>query len=229
MMIAHPLQVVRIVSASFKFAGVPGPKAFALRAEHLITAFGFVNENFAIRARFCIIFEKGNGSDGIRIANMMRIIPIGLEFPAIGAGVFVADAALPSGRDKAVAVGISTSMNELINRIIVCSCRIMQHELSFCFNEIIFMCDECFNLRIDIPNLIVNVLDELVMNDGGLCCRKHGLFLCEENVLLMSSKVAGEEGLCESDALNLRMSELNVAEQALGNGDVVATEEGLIT
>ena len=160
---------------------------------------------------------------------MMRIIPIGLEFPAIGAGVFVADAALPSGRDKAVAVGISTSMNELINRIIVCSCRIMPHELSFCLNEIISVGDEGFDLCVRVPDLCINIFDKFVMSDGGLSSRKHCLFLSEKDLLLMSSKVAGEEGLCESDALNLRMSELNVAEQALGNGDVVATEEGLIT
>ena len=43
---------------------------------------------------------------------------------------------------------------------------------------------------IDIPDLMVNVLDELVMKDGGLCGRKHGLFLGEENVLLMLCEVA---------------------------------------
>ena len=43
MIIAHPLQEVRIVSASFKATGVPGPKAFALSAEHLVAAFGFLD------------------------------------------------------------------------------------------------------------------------------------------------------------------------------------------
>ena len=104
MIFAHPLQVVWIVSASFKLASVPGPKTFALRAEHLIASLGLVNGNLAVWAWFCVIFEKGNRSDGVRIANMVGIIAIGLKFPAIGAGVFVADAALPRGRDESVAV-----------------------------------------------------------------------------------------------------------------------------
>jgi hypothetical protein len=150
-----------------------------LRAEHLITAFRFVNENFAIGARFSINFEKGNGSDSVGIANMIGIIPICFEFPAIVASVFFADAALPSGRDEAVAVGISAAMDELIGGIGHNIGRVMMLQLSFGLNEIIFACDECFDLRIDIPYLIVNVFDELVMNDGGLCGRKHGLFLGE--------------------------------------------------
>ena len=228
-MIAHPLQVVRIVSASFKLAGVPGPKSFALRAEHLITAFCFVNENFAIRARFSIIFEKCNGSDSVGIANMIGIIASGFEFPAIVAGVFLADAALPSGRDEAVAVGIGAAMDELIGVAIGMKIgRVMTLQLSFCLNEIIFACDECFDLGIDIPDLMVNVLDEVVMKDGGLCGRKHGLFLCEENVLLMLCEVAVKEGLGKTDVLKLRMGELSVAEEALGNGYVVGGEEGLI-
>ena len=68
--LAHPLQIMRIVSASFKPASVPRPKALALSAEHLITALGFVNENLAIGAWFCVGLEKGDGSDGVGIANM---------------------------------------------------------------------------------------------------------------------------------------------------------------
>lgn len=150
-----------------------------------------MNENFAIGARFSIIFEKGNGSDSVEIANMIGIIPICFEFPAIGAGVFFADAALPSGRDEAVAVGIGAAMDELIGDAIVMNAGgVMMLQLSFGLNEIIFVCDECLDLRIDIPDLIVNVFDELVMKDGGLCGRKHGLFLGEENVLLMLGEVA---------------------------------------
>ena len=44
----------------------------------------------------------------------------------------------------------------------------------------------------------------------------------------MLCEVASEEGLGEADVLKLGMSELSVAEEALGNGDVIATEENLI-
>jgi hypothetical protein len=68
--LAHPLQIMRIVSANLKAPGVPRPKALALGTEHLITALGFVNENLAIGAWFCVGLEKGDGSDGVGIANM---------------------------------------------------------------------------------------------------------------------------------------------------------------
>ena len=71
-----------------------------------------MNRNLAIRAWFSVGFEKGDGSDRIRIADMVGILAIGLEFPAIRAGVLVADAALPCGRDEAIAVGISAAVNE---------------------------------------------------------------------------------------------------------------------
>lgn len=83
MIFPHPLQVVRIVSASFKFAGIPRPKAFALSAEHLITSLGFVNGNFAIRARFGVVLEKSDRSKSVGIANMKWIIAIALEFAAV--------------------------------------------------------------------------------------------------------------------------------------------------
>ena len=75
---------------------------------------------------------------------------------------------------------------------------------------------------------MINVLDEEVMRDGGLCCRKHGLFLSEENILLVLGEVALKKELGETDVLKLRMSELSVAEDALGNSDIIATEECLI-
>ena len=228
MIFAHPLKVVRIVSASFKLASVPRPKTFALRAKHLIASLSFVNGNPAIWARFCIIFEKGDGSDGVGIANMVGIIAIGLEFPAVGTCVLVADATLPSGRDEAVAVGISAAVNELVS-VISRLTGVMTLQLSFCLYEIIFARGEGLYLFIDIPDLIVNVLDELVMNDGGLSCRKHGLFLSKENVLLMLGELASEEGLGKAEVLKLRMGELSAAEEALGNRDIIATEEGLVT
>jgi hypothetical protein len=85
----HPLQIVWIVSASFKLASVPRPKAFALSAEHLIAAFGFVNRDLAVGAWFGVNLEKGNRSDRVRIANMVRIIAIGLQFPAMRTSVLV--------------------------------------------------------------------------------------------------------------------------------------------
>jgi hypothetical protein len=97
MIFAHPLQVVWIVSASFKLASVPRPKAFALSAEHLIASFRFVNRNFAVGAWFGVSLEKGYRSDGVRIANMVRIIAIGLQFPAMSTRVLVACGTFPSG------------------------------------------------------------------------------------------------------------------------------------
>jgi len=44
----------------------------------------------------------------------------------------------------------------------------------------------------------------------------------------MFGEVASEEGLGKTDVLKLGMSELSVAEEALGNGDVIATEESLV-
>jgi hypothetical protein len=110
---------------------------------------------------------------------MRVIIAISLEFPAMRTSVFMACATFPSGRDEAVAVGISTAMNELIGCIIGGSGRIMTQQLSLGQNEIVFVGDECFDLRINRLKLIVNVMDELVMRDGGLSGRKHGLFLGE--------------------------------------------------
>ena len=93
-----------IVSAGFKFASVPRPKPFALSAEHLVTAFGFVDRNFAIWAWFSVVLEEKHGSDSVGIANMRRIISISLEFPAMNTRVFMAGATFPSGRDEAIAV-----------------------------------------------------------------------------------------------------------------------------
>lgn len=68
-----------------------------------------------------------------------------------------------------------------------------------------------------------------VKGDGSLSGRKHGLFLSEENVLLVLSEFALEESLGESEMLNLIMSEGGVAKHALGNGDIVSTKESFIT
>jgi len=198
MIFAHPLQIMRIVSASFKLASVPRPKTFALRAKHLIASLGLVNGNLAIGAGFCVSLKKGDGSDRIRIAHMV----IGLEFPAMRTSVLVTCGTLPSGRDEAVAIGISTAMDELIGGGNVVG-RVMLLQLTFCLNEINFDGIEGLYLCIDIPDLIVNILDELVMNDGSLCGRKHGLFLGEQNVLLMLGEFASEEGLCKTEVLKL--------------------------
>ena len=91
------------------------------------------------------------------------------------------------------------------------------------------MGDEGFDLCIDRLELIVNVLYELVMRDSGLSGRKHGLFLGEENVLLTLGELSSEEGLGKAEMLKLRMGELRVAEEALGDGNIITTEERLVT
>ena len=111
--LAHPLQVVRVVSASFKASCIPRPKALALCAEHLITSVGFVNGNLAIRAWLGVVLQSGDGSDSVRIAHMKRIVVRGLEFAAVRTGVLVTCGTLPIGRHEAIAFGISTAMNEL--------------------------------------------------------------------------------------------------------------------
>ncbi len=113
MIIAHPLQEVRVVSASFKSSGVPRPKTFALGAEHLVTAFGLVNGNLAIWAWFGVVLQESDRSDGVGVANVSGVIVCVLGFPAMCAGVLVAGGALPSGRDEAVAVVMSASVNEM--------------------------------------------------------------------------------------------------------------------
>lgn len=227
MIFAHPLQVVRIVTASFKLASVPRPKTLALSAEHLITTLGFVNWDLAIGTGFGVGLEKRDRSDSVRIANMMGVVAIVLKFPAVSTRVFVTSGAFPSGRDEAIAVGISTTMNELIGGIGTNVGRVMPLQLTFCLHEIILEGSECLDLGMNVLDLIVNVLDQFVMSDGGLSGREHGLFLSEENVLLMLCEFASEERLREPDVLKLRMSELCVAEHALGNRHIIATEEDL--
>ena len=63
------------------------------------------------------------------------------------------------------------------------------------------------------------------MCDCGLRVWKHGKFLSEQNILLVSCEWAGEEGLCETEFVNVRMCEGGVAEHALWNGDVIAAKE----
>ena len=116
---AHPLQEVWVVTASFKTSGVPGPEAFALCAEHLVTALGLVDGNLAIGAGFSVVLQKSDGSDGVGVANVRVVIAFGLEVPAMCAGVLVAGGALPCGRDEAVAVGISAAVNELLCLVVV--------------------------------------------------------------------------------------------------------------
>ena len=96
---------------SLKFAGIPRPKTLALGAKHLVAALGLMNKNLAIGARLGVLLQQGNRSDSVRIANMV----ISPKFPAMRTSVFVASGTLPSGRHKAIAFGISTPMNELLN------------------------------------------------------------------------------------------------------------------
>lgn len=119
MIVAHPLQVVRVVTASFKSSGIPGPKALALGAKHLVTTLGLVNGNLAIGAGFCVVLQESDRGDGVGVANVSGVIVSSLEFPAMCTGVLVTGAALPSRRDEAVAVGISTAVNELCVLVLV--------------------------------------------------------------------------------------------------------------
>jgi len=70
MIIAHPLQVVWIVTASFKAPGVPGPKALALGAKHLVTSLGLVNGNLAIGARFSVVLQESDRGNRVGVANV---------------------------------------------------------------------------------------------------------------------------------------------------------------
>lgn len=229
MIIAHPLQVMRVVPASFKLSGFPRPKAFALRAEHLIAAFGFVNKNFAIGARFSIAFQKSERRHGVRIANVVGVIAKCLRFPALRASEFVTGSAFPSGRNESVAVVMSAAVNELVGCVgISVSGGAVALQLSFCLQQIKFESGELFDLLRDILNLCINVRDEQVMRDGGLRGRKQSLFLSEENGLLVVSEIALKECLSESEMHNLRMSESGITEHALGNSDIIATKKGLI-
>jgi hypothetical protein len=224
---------VWIVPASFKPAGVPGPKALALSAKHLVTALRLVNENLAIGTRFGVVLQKSDRSNGVGVANVQGIIAFSLEFPAMGTGVFVTGGTLPSGRDEAVAVGISTAVNELFGVVVVVVvvpplCGALTLQLILCVHQIGLESLKLLNLCMNVLDLVVNALDETVMRDGSLSCRKHGLFLCEENVLLVLCEIALKECLGKTEMLKLRMSELSVAEHALGNGYIVATEECLV-
>jgi hypothetical protein len=78
----------------------------------LVASFRFVNKNFAIGARFGVGLEKCNRSDSVGIADMDLVISVVLEFPAMRACELVAYATFPSGRDEAIAIGISAAMNE---------------------------------------------------------------------------------------------------------------------
>jgi hypothetical protein len=146
--------------------------------------------------------------------------------------VLVTGCTLPSGRDEAVAVGISTAMNEFVAPLVqfmVLRLRSVSSQLKFGLHQIILECLKALDFSINRLDLIVNVLDETVMSDGSLCGRKHGLFLGKENVLLVLCEFALEERLGEAEVLKMRMRELRVAEHALGNSDVFATEECLVT
>ena len=148
------------------------------------------------------------------------------------ASVLVTGCTLPSGRDEAVAVGISTAMNEFVAphvQVMVLRLRSVSSQLKFGLHQIILECLKALDFSINRLDLIVNVLDETVMSDGSLCGRKHGLFLGKENVLLVLCEFALEERPGEAEVLKMRMGELRVAKHALGNSDVFATEECLVT
>jgi hypothetical protein len=101
----------------------------------LVAAFRFVNKNFAIGARFGVGLEKCNRSDSVGIADMVGVISSVLGFSAMGAGVLVAHATFPSGRDESIAIGMSAAMNERFSkndRVGLCG------QLSASVKEVIF-------------------------------------------------------------------------------------------
>ena len=75
---AHPLQIMRIVSANLKLPGIPRPEPLALRAKHLVAPLGLVNKHLAIRTMFCIPLQQSDRRERVGIANMCLIIPGGL-------------------------------------------------------------------------------------------------------------------------------------------------------
>ena len=85
----------------------------------MVAAFGLVDGNLAIWAWFSVVLQESDRGNGVGVANVSVVIAFGLEFPAMGAGVLVAGGALPSGRDEAVAVGISAAVNELLCQVLV--------------------------------------------------------------------------------------------------------------
>ena len=106
--------------------------------------------------------------------------------------MLVTSGTLPSGRHEAVAVVMCTAMKEGVCVVImvVGILHTMIHKASFCLHEITAKSEKLLDLRGDVLDLIVNALNEPVMGDGSLCGGKHGLFLCEENVFLVSCEFA---------------------------------------
>jgi hypothetical protein len=207
---------------SLELASIPRPKALALSAKHLVAALGLMNKNLAIGTRFSVAFQQSDRCKRVVIANMC----VGLEFPAMSAGVFVASGTLPSGRHEAIAVGISTSMDELLNVFNIV--RALSHQLVFGCIQIMLEYFELIDLSDDILYLRIDVGNEPVMRDSSLCSGKHGLFLREENILLVLGEIAREKGLGKTETLNLRLCEGSITKHALGHGDAVATEESFI-
>lgn len=201
MILAHPLQIVRIVPVNFKTTSVPRPKTLALSAKHLVTALGLVNENLAIGTRLCVALQKRNRSERVGVANMCGIIVFSLELPAMRTRVFVTGGTLPSGRHEAVAVGISTAVNELLNVFTIVGA--LSNQLILGDQQIGLEGLKLLDLCLNVLDLVVNTLDETVMRDSSLSGREHGLFLCKENVLLVLGEIAFKEGLGETEMLYL--------------------------
>ncbi len=62
---------------------------------------------------------------------MRGVIAFGLNIPAMRAGVLVAGGALPSGRDEAVAGGISAAVNEFSMSLFGKLCGVVLHQCAF--------------------------------------------------------------------------------------------------
>ena len=192
---------MRIVSPRFKATRIPRPKALALGAKHLVAPLGLVNKHLAIRARFSVLLQQRNRCKCVGIANMCLIIPSVLEFPAMGTGVLVTSGTLPSGRHKAIAVGISTAMQKLLNIFMIVGS--LSHQLVLGSIQVILECLKLLDLSEYVLDLCIDAGNEAVMRDSSLCGGKHGLFLSEENILLVLGEIAVEKGLGKSEMLNL--------------------------
>lgn len=208
---------------SLKLASIPRPKTLALSAKHLVASLSLMNKYLAIGTVFGVLLQHGNRSNRVRIANMV----ISLKFPAMRTRVFVASGTLPSGGDKAIAFRISTAMDELLNIFKIVGA--LTNQAIFGMIQIILELLELLDLSDDVLDLCIDVVNKTVMSECSLCGRKHGLFLSEENVLLVFGEFALEESLGKSEMLNLRMSEGCVAKHTFWNRDIVSTKESLIT
>jgi hypothetical protein len=94
-------------------------------------------------------------------------------------------------------------MNELCFDLVVWPIESVALNLRLCHVQVNLELLELLDLCSYVFDLCVNVGNKAVMRDSSLCRRKHGLFLGEENILLVLCEIASEKGLGKSEMLNL--------------------------